>query len=171
MSYSSVPVESIHAIGQSVSQGHGAGAAGAHELRVVDNALQGADRPSAQDAAAFARSALAQDSSPAEMQAALPQSADSLSARLTRQAAGLSRQLQSFQQLLAPAEAPGTKTAGPSASNSSGQPLPRAAVDNDAMNGAVAAMEHAYFFAIETSIASRGSTEMTKIFNTLLKGQ
>ena len=39
------------------------------------------------------------------------------------------------------------------------------------MNGAVAAMEHAYFFAIETSIASRGSTEMTKIFNTLLKGQ
>ena len=32
-------------------------------------------------------------------------------------------------------------------------------------------MERAYIFAIEATMASRGSTEATKIFNTLLKGQ
>ena len=41
----------------------------------------------------------------------------------------------------------------------------------EAMAEAVAQMERAYMFAIETTMASRGSTETTKIFNTLLKGQ
>ncbi len=41
----------------------------------------------------------------------------------------------------------------------------------DLMADAVAQMERAYMLAIETTMASRGSTEATKIFNTLLKGQ
>jgi hypothetical protein len=41
----------------------------------------------------------------------------------------------------------------------------------DATANAVAQMERAYMIAIETTMASRGSTEATKIFNTLLKGQ
>lgn len=45
------------------------------------------------------------------------------------------------------------------------------AFDKDSMNAAVAQMERAYMFAIEATMASRGSTESTKIFNTLLKGQ
>ncbi len=36
---------------------------------------------------------------------------------------------------------------------------------------AMQSMQGAYAFAIETTMASRGSTETTKIFNTLLKGQ
>ena len=41
----------------------------------------------------------------------------------------------------------------------------------EAMAEAVSQMERAYMFAIETTMASRGSTETTKILNTLLKGQ
>jgi hypothetical protein len=41
----------------------------------------------------------------------------------------------------------------------------------DAMSDAVSQMERAYMLAIEATMASRGSTEATKIFNTLLKGQ
>jgi hypothetical protein len=41
----------------------------------------------------------------------------------------------------------------------------------DAMADAVSQMERAYMLAIEATMASRGSTEATKIFNTLLKGQ
>jgi hypothetical protein len=41
----------------------------------------------------------------------------------------------------------------------------------DVMADAVAQMERAYMLAIEATMASRGSTEATKIFNTLLKGQ
>ena len=41
----------------------------------------------------------------------------------------------------------------------------------DFASAAVKQMEHAYMVAIETTMASRGSTESTKIFNTLLKGQ
>lgn len=36
---------------------------------------------------------------------------------------------------------------------------------------AVSQLQAVYTFAIETTLASRGSTETTKIFNTLLKGQ
>lgn len=36
---------------------------------------------------------------------------------------------------------------------------------------AVSQLQGVYTFAIETTLASRGSTESTKIFNTLLKGQ
>lgn len=39
------------------------------------------------------------------------------------------------------------------------------------MEQAVSGMQDAYVFAIQTTMASRGSTETTKIFNTLLKGQ
>lgn len=40
-----------------------------------------------------------------------------------------------------------------------------------AMEDAVAGMQGAYTFAIEATLASHGSTELTKVFNTLLKGQ
>ncbi len=40
-------------------------------------------------------------------------------------------------------------------------------LSGDAMNQ----LQGVYTFAIETTLASRGSTESTKIFNTLLKGQ
>lgn len=40
-----------------------------------------------------------------------------------------------------------------------------------AMRDAVAGLEGSYTFAIEATLASRGSTETTKIMNTLLKGQ
>lgn len=43
--------------------------------------------------------------------------------------------------------------------------------DRAAVDANIAQMEHAYVFAIEATLASRGSTEATKIFNTLLKGQ
>lgn len=39
------------------------------------------------------------------------------------------------------------------------------------ISDAIAQTERAYIFAIETTMASRGSTEATKILNTLLKGQ
>jgi hypothetical protein len=41
----------------------------------------------------------------------------------------------------------------------------------EVMASAVSQMERAYMIAIEATMASRGSTETTKIFNTLLKGQ
>ena len=41
----------------------------------------------------------------------------------------------------------------------------------NAMAEAVGNLQGAYQFAIETTLASRGSTELTKVFNTLLKGQ
>ncbi len=41
----------------------------------------------------------------------------------------------------------------------------------EAMGKAVSEMQGAYIFAIDTTLASRGSTEATKILNTLLKGQ
>jgi len=46
--------------------------------------------------------------------------------------------------------------------------LPKA---QDQIDEAVAQIERAYMFAVETTMASRGSTESTKILNTLLKGQ
>ena len=48
---------------------------------------------------------------------------------------------------------------------------PDAEPSGDAVADGLKAMERAYIFAIEATMASRGSTESTKIFNTLLKGQ
>ena len=64
------------------------------------------------------------------------------------------------------------------AGQSGEMPLPES-VALDGRNGevkqvidnAMQSMQSAYAFAIETTMASRGSTETTKIFNTLLKGQ
>ncbi|KXV50948.1 hypothetical protein ACLEIY_15020 [Acetobacter tropicalis] len=54
------------------------------------------------------------------------------------------------------------------------QPATQAAdVASDPANAAelVAQIQATYTFAIETTLVSKGSTETTKIFNTLLKGQ
>jgi hypothetical protein len=40
----------------------------------------------------------------------------------------------------------------------------------DSVKESISEMHRAYTFAIKASLASRGSTEVTKIFNTLLKG-
>ena len=176
MSFSVIPVDAIHAASQALGQAPGATGPASHAVEVADIASQGvsqgADRPSAQDAAAFARAALAQDSSPAGVQAAAPPLTESLGSRLAHQADGLSRQIGGLQGLLTPDAASGTEAAGPAATpNGDGTGPAQATLDKDEMNGAVAKMEHAYLFAIETMMASRGSTETTKIFNTLLKGQ
>ncbi len=41
----------------------------------------------------------------------------------------------------------------------------------EVLSDAMAQMQRAYIFATETMLAVRGSTEATKVFNTLLKGQ
>lgn len=48
-------------------------------------------------------------------------------------------------------------------------PQPNAAHQD--MQQAIAQLDHAYLFAVQTTLASHGSTETTKIFNTLMKGQ
>ena len=136
------------------------------DIQIVDLASRPAAPASAQDAAAFSRAVQASEPSAGatasiEAQAALPPSADSLSSRLAKQADALSRQLSSMQAGLNPT---------PQATPAAGGPAPTA-FDKAETDGAVAQMEHAYMFAIETTLASRGSTESTKIFNTLLKGQ
>ena len=107
----------------------------------------------------------------------MPPSSDSLTNRLAHQADALSRYVGGLQDQLGHAipSANGSASAdaaaeprviGPDGAHKGG--VTDGAAD---MRGAVSQMERAYVFAIETTMASRGSTESTKIFNTLLKGQ
>lgn len=84
-----------------------------------------------------------------------------LSGHLSSGLQDLSVQLAGWQKAHAAVAAP---AASPSAADAS-SPLTKSMAD------AVAGMQGAYAFAIETTLASRGSTELTKVFNTLLKGQ
>jgi hypothetical protein len=116
-------------------------------------------QPSQAEAADFAH---AVGNSPfVEINAAPSAGSDNLSARLAAQANQLSAHLQA----LGPSAAQGDATAAHAAGS---HPLADA---RSTMGDAVAQIERAYMFAIETTMASRGSTETTKIFNTLLKGQ
>lgn len=143
--------------------------------------IQVADRmpaPAAQDSAEFARAAAQATSAqgaPFDVPAGLPPSSAGVGANLMQQLEQLTHHLGSLQ---------GAPPAGGGASNAAAAPAsnpqasdPQAAgphaagFDRASMDGAVAQIEHAYTFAIETTMASRGSTESTKIFNTLLKGQ
>ena len=147
----------------------------APNIQVADLALQPPGQVSAQDAAAFSRAIQVQDqvpgvAAPTDVQAALPPSADSLSSRLAKQADALSHRLSSMQAQLSPA--PDSTQTGPAADQGASAGNPALMDSHKAeIDGAVAQMEHAYMFAIETTMASHGSTESTKIFNTLLKGQ
>jgi hypothetical protein len=82
-----------------------------------------------------------------------------LSSRLADQADDLSAHLAALNPMSPSHDVPNSK-AGPASTAA-----------KDQMDQAVAHMERAYMLAIETTMISRGSTEATKIFNTLLKGQ
>ena len=162
------PVSAVQALGAA------SGPAGANvpSIQVADLASQPPGQVSAQDAAAFSRAIQAQGqvpgvAAPTEVQAALPPSADGLSSRLSREADALSHHLTDMQAQLNPAPDSASAT---SQGTDAGSPAPMDAHKAE-IDGAMAQMHHAYMFAIETTMASHGSTESTKIFNTLLKGQ
>ena len=96
-----------------------------------------------------------------EVQAASVQDGSTLAGHLSSSLQDLSVQLAGWQKAHATVAAPG---ASPSAADAPSS-LTKSMAD------AVAGMQGAYTFAIETTLASRGSTELTKVFNTLLKGQ
>lgn len=98
-----------------------------------------------------------------EVQAQAPTSAALLGQDLTQRLEGLSDRLQ------APVQ-PGaatSDTASPSGKPDSNAPAGGSSMLADAMTQ----MQSVYAFTIETTLVSRGSTETTKIFNSLLKGQ
>lgn len=123
----------------------------------VELMAQPAPQPSAAAAADFADAARAA-ASPAEVLALPPMRAETWGGPLVHR----------LETAMAHMKMPEAGTGGrtPDAAG----PLPTT-FDKQTMDAAVAQMERAYMFAVETTMASRGSTETTKIFNTLLKGQ
>lgn len=121
----------------------------------IEVAQAGLHPSSPANAAAFAKSVDAVQQ-PLEMQAPAPAQGDSLAGHFADRAQALSLQFNAVEK---------AQTAPPAAAD--GGPIDIA----KSMDSAVSGMQSAYLFAIETAMASRGSTEMTKIFNTLLKGQ
>lgn len=110
------------------------------------------------DQAAFERAAAPVQ----EVQAAPAADATTLGGHVASGVEALSQRLAGWQKAHAaaaslPAAAPGPSGGVPSLTR--------------AMEDAVAGMQGAYVFAIEATLASHGSTEMSKVFNTLLKGQ
>ena len=123
--------------------------------------MQGSSAAAPGDAAAFA-SAVSQSAPTEHIAASAPASATgSLAAELARQANLFANHVQSASKGLDVAK-PGVEQ--PSAAT--GRAEMRTVIDHS-----VTSMHGAYMFAIETTLASKGSTEATKIFNTLLKGQ
>ena len=123
----------------------------------VELMAQPAPPPSAADATHFADAARLV-ASPAEVRALPPARTEPWGGPLVHR---LETAMAEMKTPEAGAGSRGPETAGPA----------RTALDRDATTAAVAQMERAYMFAIETTMASRGSTETTKICNTLLKGQ
>ena len=149
-------IEAIAGAQQSAAiQGPGSG--GPQTIDLPTEALQ---QPSGAHAVDFARAIAGAPSQ--EVQAAPPASADGWVDRIAHQADALASHL----------KMPPTDGQSPEAASAAAADAPHAAgFDKDTMAAAVSQMERAYMFAIETTMASRGSTESTKIFNTLLKGQ
>lgn len=132
----------------------GAAAPNAFQTVVADPVMQ---TPTAQQASDFAHAIAT--SAPDQLSAPLPAEATRLSTSISDNVNAFVRHVQSVGQLPQVGEhAPG--------SSSSGLSEVRQTVDES-----MSTMRSAYAFAIETTMASRGSTETTKIFNTLLKGQ
>jgi hypothetical protein len=146
-------VEAIGALGQFSA----ASAIDAPPTQTLDARAAALREPTAADTAAFARAAASQPVG--EIQATPPARSDGLSSRLADQADDLSAHLASLNPMSPGHDVPNSK-AGPASTAA-----------KDQMDQAVAQMERAYMLAIETTMISRGSTEATKIFNTLLKGQ
>lgn len=161
-------IEAISAVGQSPSLDVNSAPAS----QTVDLGGTAFQQPTAVEVADFARAAAFRPIE--EVRAAQPASADGLSSRLARQADALSAHLKTLD--------PTSQTSGASTASSDLAPreggpssadpaVKSTGSEKEKMNQAVSQMERAYMFAIETTMASRGSTEATKIFNTLLKGQ
>lgn len=98
-----------------------------------------------------------------ELQAAPVQDAATLGSHIASGVQNLAQRLVGWQKAHA---APAASAASPSTQADKGTPSL-----TKAMEDAVAGMQGAYAFAIEATLASHGSTELTKVFNTLLKGQ
>lgn len=142
-------VDPIGAVGPAASLPSSAGAGQAGALAV----------PSVQQVQGFAAAAAAQ---PVAEVVAAPQAPHlALGERLMAQLDSLSQHLQSPPAVSASAQE------GPSAA----QERPQATDFAQQMEASIAQMDRAYMYAIEATMASHGSTETTKIFNTLLKGQ
>ncbi|MGI4979448.1 MAG: hypothetical protein ACRYHB_03510 [Janthinobacterium lividum] len=127
-----------------------------------DFAVAGPSMPQATptDADSFTRAA----AKIPEVQVQPPSAAQALGQDLTHRLEQLSTRLQtSFQP---PAENAPVRDGVSASSEGGGAPKP-----TDVVGSAVSQMQAVYAFAIETTLVSRGSTETTKIFNTLLKGQ
>lgn len=127
-------------------------------LQIVDLPASGHPAPSTSDAAHFAQEV----SHMQEVQASRASAAQTIGQDLTQKLQGLSEHLQGLRKPAsldhAQSAAGGHGSAGAGGANM---------VSSDAMTQ----LQGVYAFAIETTLASRGSTESTKIFNTLLKGQ
>ena len=134
-------------------------------MRTLDLPSAPPQPPTAAQSGDFARAAAA---SIPDVPAALPSTQEGLGGRIERQANALAVHLNTLTH---------TKQAPDSAPTPGAEPRQKAVADHkegmdkEKIDLAVSQMERAYIFAIETSLASRGSTETTKIFNTLLKGQ
>ena len=128
----------------------GGGAAPVQSL--IDLPATALQQPTSGQAQDFARAV----ATPMDVQAARPAAGGGLVERIAQQASALAQHVQS--PLATPASARGDAAA----------PSGKAEDISAAM---ISQMEHAYMVAIETTLASRGSTESTKVFNTLLKGQ
>lgn len=92
-----------------------------------------------------------------EVRAVQPSSAQALGRDMADRLQGLSDRLRGW-----------STPAGVSPADKAGSP---AQISPLQAGDAVSQLQAVYTFAIETTLASRGSTETTKIFNTLLKGQ
>lgn len=123
----------------------------------VELMAQPAPQPSAAEAADFANAARA-GAAPAEVMALPPARAEAWGGSLVHR----------LEAAMAHMKMPEAGTGGLTPETAGPAPT---TLNRDAASAAVAQMERAYMFAIETTMASRGSTETTKIFNTLLKGQ
>lgn len=140
--------------------GIGSAAEPAGNLQPSDVSVAGAAAPSASaaDAASFARAA----SQVPEVQASQPSAAQLLGQDLAHRLDGFSATLQGWQRPNAAGHAQPAASAAEGASHAG-----PAGVMGDMVNQ----LQGVYAFAIQTTLASRGSTESTKVFNTLLKGQ
>lgn len=125
---------------------------------VSDVSVAGSSTPSvsAADAASFAREAAHIQ----QVQAPQPTAAQSLGEALAHRLESFSSSLQGVQRT-----AVGHARPVEGASHGTQPGLA------DAIGDAMGQLQGAYTFAIQTTLASRGSTESTKVFNTLLKGQ
>lgn len=154
-------------------------------LQFAQLAPGGLPTASAQDRAEFVR-ASAPDAQPTlgaqpEVRAELPSLGGGIGDRLMQHMEQLTHRLGGLQNgavsppssVMQPgAMQPGAPPTGTPAPARPGDGAPQATgLDRAGMDGAIAQIERAYMFAIETTMVSRGSTESTKIFNTLLKGQ